>query len=178
MFVLCLAVLPFASLLGQKGTDELVVRSLNKGKIEMLIPLSFSPMDSTAMAGRFTKRLMPEDVYCDANQEIMLGLGIQSLSEGEALDSMQLKMDTLAMTFQQVRPKLKVVQYGVVKQNEREFGFLEFIDHEKPKVYSLMYIVVVDGQGLLFTFRCPLSDAKSWKKSAKKMMASIKVIEG
>lgn len=178
IFILWASVVFFATapVLGQEVPGELSSKTLFDGKIAILLPAAFEPLDSSILVYKYPNENRPKVVYSNMQLTVNVAFSVRAGNK-VTKENMGFFTEILAQTLLTAMPKAKILDKGTLTQNGNSFGFIELKNKAAngEELYNLMYFTVENEELIMVSFNCPYKISKVWKKQAKEIMDSIKV---
>ncbi len=176
VFTLFIALVAANLLFAQDKPAALQPVKLLDGKVEMLMPNDFEPLDSSILNFKYKSQNKPKVVYSNPTMEVNVAVTQKKDEKTGSKLTTALFTEVLAQTLTQTIPGSKLLDKGTVTQNGNELGYIEMKSKDgKSEVYSLVYLSVANEELVMVMFTCPYKLSKTWKSTAKQMMASLKL---
>lgn len=177
-FVLMTAVITMMVILsllpcsGQDAVPSLEKKSVLGGKVEILIPATFTVMEEDMLKTKYPMQNRPALVYTNDAGSINVAFS-QTTSKAEEKDIPEIK-ETFVKVFKSMYKSSEWLSDGLVTINGKNVGFMELITPAlDTKIYNRIFFAECDGRILLCTFNCKESQMKEWAPVGKKIMNSL-----
>jgi len=165
--------LSFLPCCGQDAAPSLAVKSVLDGKVNILIPSTFTVMKEDMLKLKYPTQNRPALVYTNEAGSINVAF-THSTSNATQKDIPEMK-NVFMNLFKSIHKSATWYGDGVATVNGRKVGYLEFLSQAADtKIYNLIFFTDCEGRVLLCSFNCKESQMKSWAPVGKKIMSSLK----
>ena len=157
----------------QQVASSLKPTTVLKGKAEMLIPSTFTMMNSETIARKYpVAGHRPSEVYSNFNGSINIALN----HTNNAVKESDLTAIKEQMEAQFNRPGIDFKKSQMQTLNGKKFVILEFISPAADtKIYNLMAITSLEGRLAIITFNCTANYTNEWKPIGAKIIESVRL---
>jgi len=152
-------------------------RVLVEGKIAVMIPKVFVPMDIESARIKYPYEQRPQTILTDETDSINFMFSYET--DPVQNDEVEVVRDTMMGTLRRVNPGVKPRESGVEVVSGKNVAYVEYSNPVLDgKLYNLMFFLELHGSLLIGNFNCPTKDAKYWKPVALEMIRSIRILSG
>jgi len=169
MMMVILSLLPCS---GQDAVPSLEKKSVLGGKVEILIPSTFTVMEEDMLKLKYPMQNRPALVYTNEAGSINVAFSLTT-SKAEEKDVPEIK-ETFVKVFKSMYKSAEWLGDGLVTINGKSVGFMELITPAvDTRIYNRIFFAECDGRILLCTFNCKESQVTEWAPVGKKIMDSL-----
>ncbi len=157
---------------GQDTVPPMEMKSILAGKVEILIPSTFTVMKEEMLKLKYPLQNRPALVYANEAGSINIAF-THTTSKVTEKDMPQVK-ESFMKLFKSIYQSATWYSDGVVTINKKSVGYLELLTPAvDTNIYNLMFFAECDGRILLCSFNCKESQMKEWAPVGKKIMNSL-----
>ncbi|QNH61278.1 hypothetical protein [Hymenobacter sediminicola] len=149
-------------------------RELLDGRITLLVPAGFKPMNKDMLALKYPGNKPPQEVLTDERGATNVAFN------WTPVQATQTDLSAIEGAFYASRLRQDDIvwySHGVKTINGRQVGYLEMLTPAPDtEVYNLLFFTDLEGRLLLVTFNCVKKDMEAWKANAHLILNSLQVI--
>ncbi|HOV26445.1 MAG TPA: hypothetical protein PK566_08825 [Pseudobacteroides sp.] len=157
------------------GEDiEFHEKTLLDGKINIILPKSFSEMSPEIASIKYPSERRPKLIYTNESTSINISFNHTST---EVLDKNMYRFkDAMLQIVKKMQPAATWLEDGVEQINGRNIVYFDFLtDAIDGKIYNFTFIAELEGRALICSFNCTEEEMKQWKQVARGIMETLKV---
>jgi hypothetical protein len=171
--IVVMVFLSFLPCCGEETAPSLAAKSVLGGKVEILIPSTFTVMKEDMLKLKYPTQNRPALVYTNDAGTINIAF-THTPSSATQNDIPEMK-STFKKMFNTLYKSATWYSDGVITVNGRKVGYLEFLTPAiDTNIYNLMFFTDCQGRVLLCSFNCMENQMKSWAPVGKRIMNSLK----
>ena len=139
------------------------------GKISVLMPEIFSPMDEQVAVLKYPSDFRPKAIYAidDGTAAITFSLTNTELTRND----MPAALAGCRSTTKKLHPAFTFYEY----EADGEIGWFDYRSYAMDcDIYNVFFATSIDNTLLVGSFSCPYDERDAYKRSAKRIIASVR----
>lgn len=158
-------------------TPQLEKRQLLDGRVELLVPVSFTPMDKEMLSLKYNRNgNPPQYVLTDERGATNVAYSLKPFKATQ--ENLSVVEKALYSSIKNPFPDAMIYGHGLKTIGGRQVGYLEMlVPGIDTEIYNMMFFTDLDGQLLIMTFNCVKKDVDIWKSSAHQIMQSLRIVK-
>ena len=155
---------------------ELSRRMLLDGRVSVLVPSSFEPMDETMRRLKYPSEQRPQIVFTDPEASVNVALIHSEARVRE--DQIPGLLKSLEGVFRALHPSAAWSAADLIELDGRSFARLDLVTPAiDAKVRNIMVATSLEGRMLAVTFNCTQELEARWAETARRIVESIQILE-
>lgn len=154
--------------------EEMVTKTVLKGKVSILAPKSFSAMPKELIEIKYPGSRRPTEVF--SNEDGSVSLAFNHTSSAMSQDQVVEAHKAMSQMFHRMHPTATWIRDETFEKDGKNFLAMELVTPAiDTDIHNIIYGTSVDGTFLLIAFNCTKEESDKWLAIGKKMMNSFKI---
>jgi len=159
---------------GTALAEGLINIEVLSGKVSILVPKNFGPMQKDILKLKYPSSRKPTEVLSNTAGSVTLAFN----HTNDLMHPIQVRQShaTISKMFHNLYPSATWIRDEVVEQNGSTFMVLELITPAMDtQIHNIIYGTSVDGRFLLAAFNTTIEESKVWLPIGKEIMSSLSI---